>query len=202
MYANDEIYTSRGVNIVQYLRRWCLFVKQDSNSVIAKSLMNCDHKVAHRQSTIHDLMCFRFCQCEKLWQLLFDHCRQIIVNRAHQIFFIVCFLNYYECQKIMLHVSIGYRRLRMDYTLILKMKSKPLLVFILDPFMYDWYAITYRICQFILWNPRTIEEVMINISISNNRKNWFLFPYTQPLKNFKLIIIIYKLQKWRMLSNR
>lgn len=43
---------------------------------------------------------------------------------------------------------------------------------------------------------------MINISISNNRKNWFLFPYTQPLKNFKLIIIIYKLQKWRMLSNR
>lgn len=42
-----------------------------------------------------------------------------------------------QISKIMLHVSTGYRRLAVDYTLILKMKSKPLLLFILNSFMYD-----------------------------------------------------------------
>lgn len=118
-------------------------------------------------------------------------------NIFHRLFFKLL-----QISKIMLHVSTGYKRLAVDYTLILKMKSKPLLLFILNLFMYDWYAITYRICQYFSWNPRTIEENMINISISNNHKNWFPLPYTQPLKNFRLVIVIYKLQKWRMLSDR
>lgn len=61
-----------------------------------------------------------------------NNSKQSSSNIFHRLFFKLL-----RMSKIMLHVSTGYRRLRMDYTLILKMKSKPLLVFILDPFMYD-----------------------------------------------------------------
>lgn len=53
-------------------------------------------------------------------------------NIFHRLFFKLL-----QISKIMLHVSTGYRRLSVDYTLILKMKSKPLLLFILNSFMYD-----------------------------------------------------------------
>lgn len=61
-----------------------------------------------------------------------NNSKQSSSNIFHRLFFKLL-----RISKIMLHVSTGYRRLGMDCTLMLKMKSKPLLVFILNSFVYD-----------------------------------------------------------------